>query len=70
MDAHQPVTLKEGDRYPLGLPKYSEGIVTPTGRQIFATVVQRIGHDATNVKIGVRFPTVVPNLFRCRIMAL
>ena len=22
MDAHQPVTLKEGDRYPLGPPKY------------------------------------------------
>ena len=21
MDAHQPVTLKEGDRYPLGPPK-------------------------------------------------
>lgn len=22
MDAHQPVTLKEGDRYPLGPPRY------------------------------------------------
>ena len=24
MDAHQPVTLKEGDRYPLGPPSNAE----------------------------------------------
>lgn len=24
MDAHEPVTLEEGDRYPLGPPSYNE----------------------------------------------
>ena len=31
MDAHQPVTLKEGDRYPLGPPSYA--VIAPMVEQ-------------------------------------
>lgn len=56
MDAHQPVTLKEGDRYPLGPPRFAPvmelvympvleavfwGFESPLGHQTYARLIQR-----------------------------
>ena len=49
MDAHEPVTLEEGDRYPLGPPSY-------------VSVVLTAARQSPKLLVGVQIPPGTPNL--------
>ena len=75
MDAHEPVTLEEGDRYPLGPPSYVSlvstaarqspkllvGVRIPGGTPNNGAIVYRSGHKVFILGSGVRFPVALPN---------
>ena len=76
MDAHEPVTLEEGDRYPLGPPNLfrdSTAVVQLAVNQLVvgsiptlgasnARFVYRSGHLPFTQVRGVRFPYRVPSM--------
>ena len=76
MDAHKPVTLEEGDRYPLGPPSYVSVVLTAARQSPKLLVGVQIppgtpnnllgssiglGHCPFTAGRGVRFPYRVPN---------